>query len=85
VSFNVQQPTVEPPQDQGQFQGNLLERPVSREGHPGVSGSVSTSSRVSDVGADVDAGRDSSAGTDIGRGSDSSVGVPTIIISCHMV
>jgi len=52
ASFNVQQPTVAPPQDQGQSQGNLLERPVSREGHPIVSGSVSTSSRVCDVGAE---------------------------------
>jgi len=52
ASFNVQQPTVVPPQDQGQSQGNLLEHPVSREGHPIVSGSVSTSSRVCDVGAE---------------------------------
>jgi len=36
ASFNAQQPAVVPPQSQGQPQGNLLERPVSREGHPGI-------------------------------------------------
>jgi len=37
ASFNDQQPAVAPPpQGQGHPQGNLLERPVSRDGHPGI-------------------------------------------------
>jgi hypothetical protein len=35
-SFNAPQRTATPPQSQGHNQGDLLERPVSREGHAGI-------------------------------------------------
>lgn len=36
ASFNAQHPVVAPSLGQEQSQGNLLERPVSRDGHPGI-------------------------------------------------
>jgi hypothetical protein len=93
TSFNAQQPTVAPPQGQGQSQGNLLDRPVSREGHLGISANgcsrspsinhpacLSTSPIPPGQACGSSVGcssRDSDVGVDVDMGRDSSVGADT--------